>query len=414
MPPGIQPSGAERASTGAARLFRRRILLPVTFGVLIAICYAVALVPALRRAHWDSSVFVDAGDRLVETGAPIIVREHSDGYDGEFYYRLAIDPWPSASAAHGVTFDDPPYRAQRILYPALTWVVSLGHPAYVPKALVAVNLLAIGVIAGASVALRSAARLPFWFPVAIVACPGFVVTLTHDTTELVPQALIMLALWAWARGKFTLFAVFAGLAPLGREVTLLIPAGFLLWSTAAFLQNRNRRSFGRAVVCGVALLPFALWRETLILLFQAGPSANDLGWPGAGFVLTIDRLLRPYLYPGLPQLTDGLGRRMALALAGTAGLVAAVAAYARSALRSDPLGPVLIAWILCAGLISLLRTGGPWIEDIAVYRALTEFYILSVVVLAAAAVSWRVAVPLLAMAILACRLMWIAAINHVI
>jgi hypothetical protein len=103
---------------------RRRVMNAIAFGVIVALCYSIALVPSLRRAHWDTSVFIDAGDRFVDSSkldAPIIVRKHSDGYDGQFYYRLAVEPWPSASAAHGVTFDAAPWRAQRILCPVLAW-----------------------------------------------------------------------------------------------------------------------------------------------------------------------------------------------------------------------------------------------------------------------------------------------------
>ena len=114
---------------------RQRVMNAIAFGVIVALCYSIALVPSLRRVHWDTSVFIVAGDRFVDSSkldAPIIVRKHSDGYDGEFYYRLAVEPWPSASAAHGVTFDAAPWRAQRILYPVLAWAVSFGNAAPVP------------------------------------------------------------------------------------------------------------------------------------------------------------------------------------------------------------------------------------------------------------------------------------------
>jgi hypothetical protein len=389
----------------------------VAFGVIVALCYSIALVPSLRRAHWDTSVFIDAGDLFVDSSkldAPIIVRKHSDGYDGQFYYRLAVQPWPSASAAHGVTFDAAPWRAQRILYPVLAWAVSFGNAALVPVALVAVNLIAVGVVAGMAVALRGAAKLPLWFPFTVVLWPGFVVTIMHDTTELVPQALVMAALWAWASGRTALFAVFAGLAPLAREVTILVPAGFFLWSAAAWLRDRTGPSFARAIVCGLALLPFLVWRETLILMLHAAPSSsNNIGWPGVGLVETVGRILSPASYLRLPQLTAGLGWRMALALVGVVGLLAATVTHVQSALQNKLLAPTVIAWSLTAALISLLRTDGPWIEDIAIFRALTEYYTLSIVVLAAASASWFVMLPVMGVAGLLGRLVWFASIDHV-
>jgi hypothetical protein len=388
----------------------------VAFGVIISLCYSIALVPPLRRAQWDTSVFIVAGDQFVDPSkldAPIIVRKHSTGYDGEFYYRLAVEPWPTASAAHGVTFDSARWRAQRILYPALVWAVSFGNAALVPGALVAVNLMAIGLLAGMAVALRATASLPVWFPFAVVLWPGFLVTIMHDTTELVPQALVMAALWAWASQRTALFAVFASLAPLVREVTIFVPAGFFLWSAAAWLRERTRASFARTIICGIAFLPFIAWQQTLIVTLHAASNLSDLGWPGVGFVETIDRILSPMSYPQLPQLTHDLGRRIALGLVGVAGLLAMTAAHARRAFRNKLLAPTVIAWSLTAALISLLRTNGPWIEDIAIFRALTEYYILSIVVLAAASASWLVMLPVLGTAGLVMHLVWFASVNHV-
>jgi hypothetical protein len=396
---------------------RQRVMNATAFGVIVALCYSIALVPSLLRAHWDTSVFIVAGDRFVDSSkldAPIIVRKHSDGYDGEFYYRLAVEPWPSASAAHGVTFDAAVWRAQRILYPVLAWAVSFGNAALVPVALVVVNLMAVGPVAGMAVSLRTAAKLPVWFPFMVVLWPGFAVTIMHDTTELVPQALVMAALWAWASRRIALFAVFASLAPLAREVTVLVPAGFFLWSAAAWLRDRTWPSFARLIVCGLALLPFLVWRETLILALYAAPgSGNNIGWPGVGFVETVGRILSPASYPRLPQLTGGLGWRMALALLGVAGLLAATATHAKSALQHKLLAPIVIAWSLTAALITLLRTEGPWIEDIAIFRALTEYYTLSIAVLAAASASWRVMLPVMGVAALLAPLVWFASIRSV-
>ncbi len=393
---------------------RPRIMNATAFGVIVALCYSIALVPSLRRAHWDTSVFIVAGDLFVDSSkldAPIIVRKDSHGYDGEFYYRLALEPWPSTSAAHGITFDGALYRAQRILYPVLAWAVSLGNAALVPAALVGVNLIAVGVVGGMAVALRDAAKLPVWFPFTVVLWPGFVVTIMHDTTELVPQALLMGALWAWVSGRTALFAVFASLAPLGREVAILVPAGFFLWSVAAWLRDRTRPSFAWAIVCGLALLPFLMWRETLILTLHAAPSSGtNLGWPGVGFVETVRRILSPASYLQLPQLSAALGWRMALALVGVVGLLAATVIHVHRGLQNKLLAPAVIAWSLTAALITLFRTDGPWIDDIAIFRTLTEYYTLSIVVLAAASASWFVMLPVIGVAGLLVPLVWFASI----
>jgi hypothetical protein len=56
------------------------------------------------------------------------------GYDGQFFYRLALDPANLAQTGYGLRVDHS-YRFTRIGYPALTWLLSAGQHALVPDAL---------------------------------------------------------------------------------------------------------------------------------------------------------------------------------------------------------------------------------------------------------------------------------------
>ena len=67
------------------------------------------------------------------------------GYDGQFFYRLALNPLNFSQTAYGITMDRS-YRYMRIGYPALTWLVSLGQHFLVPIMLVAVNVAAVGAL----------------------------------------------------------------------------------------------------------------------------------------------------------------------------------------------------------------------------------------------------------------------------
>ena len=48
----------------------------------------------------------------------------ADGYDGQYCYVLARNPWMK----HTEYLDFAPYRHGRILYPALAWLVTGGDP----------------------------------------------------------------------------------------------------------------------------------------------------------------------------------------------------------------------------------------------------------------------------------------------
>jgi hypothetical protein len=394
------------------------ILKPALFGAVVAAFYGLALFPGLEHARFDPSVFVTAGDRFVNSGAldaPVIVRKHSDGYDGQFYYRLALDPRPANDGRHGVTFDSAAARGQRILYPLLVWIFSLGgNPKLVPAMLVLVNLAAVGVAGAMSVCLARVANLPRWAPFAIALWPGFVITVTHDTTELAPQAFILVALWAWASRRFWLFSIFAGLAPLAREVSVLVPLGFLIWSMGSWLRGRSSESARQVLACALALVPCLAWRETLTIMLHAPVAASsDLGWPGLGWLRTVERIVAPHAYSALPPLNGDLGRRMALATASAAGFLLLVGSRLNAASKCRPLAPLIAAWSMTAILMTLLTATGPWVEDIAIFRAFTECFVFGIIILGMAGAGWRVAVPVLSILVVLMGVMWVSALRHI-
>ena len=60
------------------------------------------------------------------------------GYDGQFFYYMALDPQGAAPY-----MDLPGYRYQRIAYPMLARLIVLGRSSLIPDALLAVNLFAV-------------------------------------------------------------------------------------------------------------------------------------------------------------------------------------------------------------------------------------------------------------------------------
>src|SRR5258705_14008134 len=98
--------------------------------VLALALYAAFIALLLARWHFDPSVLVVAGDEFTNpVAAPknLRVAPNSSGYDGQFYYRLAIAPFSTQESIAGVHFDYPVYRAQRTLYPMLSYLVSGGR-----------------------------------------------------------------------------------------------------------------------------------------------------------------------------------------------------------------------------------------------------------------------------------------------
>lgn len=283
-------------------------------------------------AHGSIGAFVLAGAPLAHARRlPSGIPFHAHGYDGQFFYRLARDPADLAHSAYGVSFDTS-YRAARIGYPALAWVLSLGgRAALVPWALVALNVLALSALAleGAVIA-RQSGRRPEW-GLLLAGYFGFVLSLSRDTAEPTEVAFAiggLLALRsrrAWAAGLLLCAAV------LTRETATLLVA-------AVGLVDLQRRWAARG---GRALAP-----RRLDLVPWVAPSVAFFGWQLSLWGLT----------GHLPLHSDARGN-LAVPLL---GLVSA-AAHRLGQLPSRPaeLWCLQVVVVIAAWLLALLRALSP-------------------------------------------------------
>ena len=127
--------------------------------VVVALALVVGFV--LVRLVLATSIggFAVAGDRFVDpalTPDRLPVTAESGGYDGQFVYRLALEPWTDQATAYGITLDNPAYRQQRIATPVLAWAVGLLPGVSTLLALLLVNVAALTVAAAFAVRLAVA------------------------------------------------------------------------------------------------------------------------------------------------------------------------------------------------------------------------------------------------------------------
>ena len=111
------------------------------------------------------------------------------GYDGQFFYRLALNPLNFHHSAYGITMDRP-YRFMRIGYPLLTWAVSAGQHFLVPVMLVAVNIAAIGALGYLGALFAVQGGRPALAGLLIPGYFGLLTSLARDTAE--PLAAVSL------------------------------------------------------------------------------------------------------------------------------------------------------------------------------------------------------------------------------
>ncbi|MDA8386174.1 MAG: hypothetical protein M0Z88_07940, partial [Actinomycetota bacterium] len=113
---------------------------------------AVNLVYLIARfmvaAHGVIGALVVAGSNFV-TAAQVPVHLPvlpGAGYDGQFYFRIALAPFDFARHAFGVTLDGA-FRLQRVGYPLVAWLLSFGSAHLLLYALPLANLAALAGLA---------------------------------------------------------------------------------------------------------------------------------------------------------------------------------------------------------------------------------------------------------------------------
>ncbi len=215
------------------------VALPGVVALLAALGYVVIQLQVL--AHGNAAWFVKASQPYadparVPRGLPVL---SSYGYDGQFYYRLALDPANLHHTAFGITLDLP-FRLQRIGYPLLTWLLSLGQRSWVPVMLVAVNVLALGAIGllGGMFA-REAGRHVLW-GLLLAGYFGFVLSLGNDLTEPLAAACLLGGILAYRDRRPVLAGVLLAYGSLTRE-TIMVAAAAIALTRLIMLARRQAR-----------------------------------------------------------------------------------------------------------------------------------------------------------------------------
>ena len=164
----------------------------------------------------------------------------SAGYDGQFYYRLALDPVNWQHTAFGITMDQS-YRYTRTGYPLLAWIFSFGQHQLVPVVLVALNLLGVAAVAVlGGVFARESGRHALW-GLAFAAYFGLVISVGRDTAEPLAEACMLGGLLAYRRAGTRMYLLAAALFAWGaitRETILFAPAAIAVTRLIAIGRRR--------------------------------------------------------------------------------------------------------------------------------------------------------------------------------
>jgi hypothetical protein len=368
----------ETVSPGVA-VAQKRGGSSVAYAVAItAIVYGIFIAGRLGLHQWDPSYFVVAGGEfcfppLSPKGLLVLP---GLGYDGQFYYRLALDPTTNAHFRYGIELDDPPYRQQRILYPLLAYLIAFGRPEWVAWSMLLINYLAVCLLAFSAGRLAEFFGISAFFGLALPFYPGILLALARDLTDVLSISLVVTSLLL-LHYRRTLFAVatVAG-AVLTRETVLLLAGAIFLWSMWRLI--RGRISWKETALWTIPLVVFAAWQLRIVAVWGTIPA---LGNPGNDPGTNISR--------GFPfsELLPTLSHAVQLALSfqplllGELLLIASITIVAAARLRNSSVEPVLkFAWLLYFLLMAMLSQR-IWVEDWAFLRGTADLMALSLIVI---------------------------------
>jgi hypothetical protein len=350
---------------------------------IVAPFYLCLVVAWLARHDFDPSYFVHAGDFFVDAQhAPknLTILEKSFGYDGQFYYRLALSPFTHDQSGFGVRLDSPRYRQQRILYPLLASLLSLGATNLVPWSLIFVNYLGVCVIGWlGGLYAQAVGRHALW-GIAFALYAGFLLTLSFDLTEIVEVCLILASLVLIRCERQRTAAVLLLLAVLAKETALLVAVGALLSYLVAVWRGTCKQSPLLFALPVAGYLGWQAWLYRNWMTSLDSAIESNVGFPMAGFVSYFREMasLHAHHHQGWYFI------EMCLFLLFTIAVIHACR-------KTTETLHVRFSWLLYL-VLAFSLTRAVWVRDTSFLRALSEVYTLGVIIVLSAPVRLRVLV----------------------
>lgn len=366
----------EKTTNAAARVISAtESWKPRRVSLAAAVLYLLYLIGRIiLAAHGDLGALVVAGSVFVTASQvpvhiPVIP---GTGYDGQFYFRMAMAPFDFAHHALGVTFDSV-FRMQRIVYPLVSWILSVGSPHLLLFVLPLVNLAALAGLAWvlASFAVTSGKHPLFGLLVALY--PGYALSLGRDLTEPLAGFTLMLGLYLLDRRRYLPAALVLGVSVLTRETgTIVVMAVGIAWLIGVLRGRWEESPRGLFLAAAVPTVAFFAWQE--VVRSQAGHfvltgfAESNLGVPFGQLISGI-----------VTRLTSAPNTGNVLWFIQFAGLTIVVVAALVLIRRSA--APIWVKISLVVTLILMVSlAGGEWTGD-ADLRSIDQLWLLSWLVL---------------------------------
>ncbi len=245
------------------------------FTVKASILIAVVVLTRWAVGGFDFSYFIVAGSHSCDSTVTEIMVQPGYSYDGEYYYRYAIAPLNTDNPFHGIYVSTPAYRHQRIFYPVLTWIFSLGGKKLaIPLVMVLVNFLCfILFIQGTKKLLNNWYAASHYLMIALLL-PGIWMALARDLAEVVEICLfVYIALALHHQRKFA-FCLLATAMLFTRETSILVLIAIMAQQLILFVRTRERERLSWLMYSTIPIVLFLCFKLWLMWQYQ---TTTDIG-----------------------------------------------------------------------------------------------------------------------------------------
>jgi len=342
--------------------------------------------------HGKVATFIVVGsDHVRGRVPPGVPVTRGQGYDGQFYYRMALGPVNFNHTVSGIRMDTLS-RFERISYPALSWLVAGGRSWLVPWSLVVVNIIGLACLGALGAMIARESGRHSWWGLLLPSYFGFLWVLSRDLAEIVTATFVVAGVVALRRNRFVLAATAFSVAVLSRETALLVVAALAVERPLSTIVARL--SARRAIADGtrpVAVAPGAVEAAPAPAMTWIAPGVSFLAWQ---FVVRLATGSWPLLTSGqrnlgapFAGLAQGFGHymdlfpsRAAVLWFGELFILIVVVAVAALALRTTNARLYERAAWLAYGVLALILAPGIWLGDVG-FRSLDDLYLFSCIVL---------------------------------
>lgn len=255
------------------------MLTTFALGILVVASYLLAF-------NGDLSALICVDQQLV--GQPpfeqVTTSFPNNGYDGQFYYSIAQNPWTKQPSR----LDSTGARHLRILYPTLAWLVTGGDTYRLFLALPLINLFVLAGLTWLGARFALSCGRSAWWGVLLPVVTAMPMAMLRNLTDPLALFCVLGLLYVWIQRRPSWQVGLWGLAAmLSREQNIAIIGILFLLS----LGSSRREYF---IPLSLALLAQAAWILSLRWVYGSWPflpSQGNLGLPLSGMLIHAQKLL---------------------------------------------------------------------------------------------------------------------------